>query len=270
MDLSPRVNVVEKIGSIVILTLQHALSVLRLFFETLFWLFVGPFKKKFARPASIFAQMVFAGVDSLIIVFFVSFFTGIVIAMQSAYQLSRFGANIYVAPMVSIGLARELGPVLTALVVAGRVGAAIAAELGTMKVTEQIEALETMALNPIRFLVVPRFLALLVMLPCLVVFSDIIGIFGGFLVGAFNLHLNPYRYITFSFQFMLWKDVWTGLVKSAVFGIIISLIGCYMGLKTKGGAEGVGKATTLSVVTSFILIILFDCILTGVFYFANK
>lgn len=263
-------NFFERIGSIIIGTGQHIVKVLVLFYKTLRWIVVGPFKKKFAKPEGIFAQMVFAGVDSFIIAFFVAFFTGIVIAMQSAYQLARFGANIFVAPMVSVGLARELGPVLTALVVAGRVGAAIAAELGTMKVTEQIEALDTMALDPIRFLVVPRFLALLVMMPCLTVLADITGIFGGFLVGVFNLHLDPYRYMTFSFQFMDWKDVWTGLVKSAVFGIIISMIGCYMGLNTKGGAEGVGKSTTLSVVTSFILIILFDCILTGIFYFSQK
>ncbi len=263
-------NFLDKIGSLIIGTGQHVINVLALFFETLFWLAIGPFKKKIAKRDSIFFQMVFTGIGSLIIAFFVAFFTGIVIAMQSAYQLSRFGANIYVAPMVSVGLARELGPVLTALVVAGRVGAAIAAELGTMKVTEQIEALETMALSPVRFLVIPRFLALLVMLPCLTIFADIIGIFGGFLVGVFNLHLDPYRYITFSFKFMEWKDVWTGLVKSVTFAIIISIIGCYMGLRTKGGAEGVGKATTLSVVTSFILIILFDCILTGIFYFSQK
>lgn len=263
-------NFIENIGGLIIRTSQHITSVLALLFQTVFWLFAGPFKKKFVKREGIFAQMVFAGADSVIIALFVSFFTGIVIAMQSAYQLSRFGANIYVAPMVSVSLARELGPVLTALVIAGRVGAAITAELGTMKVTEQIEALETMALNPIRFLVVPRFLALIVMLPCLTVFADMIGIFGGFLVGVFNLHLYPYRYLTFSFKFMAWKDVWTGLVKSFTFGVIISMIGCYMGLNTKGGAEGVGKATTLSVVTSFILIILFDCILTGVFYFANK
>ena len=263
-------NVFENIGRVIIHTGQHIVSVLALFFETLFWLFVGPFKRKFVKREGIFNQMVFAGIGSLIIAFFVAFFTGIVIAMQSAYQLSRFGANIYVAPMVAVGIARELGPVLTALVVAGRVGAAITAELGTMKVTEQIEALETMALNPIRFLVVPRFLALLIMLPCLTIFADIVGIFGGFLVGVFNLRLDPYRYITFSFQFLAWKDVWTGLVKSVTFGITIAMIGCYMGLRTKGGAEGVGKATTLSVVTSFVLIILFDCVLTGIFYFMNK
>lgn len=263
-------NLIERIGALVIATSRHIVNVSALLFETIYWIFAGPFKKKFSKPESIFGQMVFAGFDSLIIASFVAFFTGIVIAMQSAYQLARFGANIYVAPMVSIGIARELGPVLTALVVAGRVGAAIAAELGTMKVTEQVEALETMALNPVRYLVVPRFLALLVMLPCLTIFADILGIFGGFLVGVFSLKLNPYRYITFSFQFMLFKDFWTGIIKSACFGIIIAMIGCYMGLRTKGGAEGVGKSTTLSVVTSFILIILFDVILTGIFYFANK
>ena len=263
-------NFIENIGRIILTTLRQALEVLELLFETIYWIVVGPFKKKLPKREGIFSQMVFVGVGSFIIAFFVAFFTGIVIAMQSAYQLSRFGANIYVAPMVAVGIARELGPVLTALVVAGRVGAAITAEIGTMKVTEQIEALETMALNPIRFLVVPRFLALLIMLPCLTVMADMMGIFGGFLVGVFNLRLDPYRYITFSFNYMALKDVWTGLVKSVVFGITIAMVGCYMGLKTKGGAEGVGKATTLSVVTSFVLIILFDCVLTGLFYFMNK
>src|SRR3990167_7317834 len=238
-------NFLERLGSIILGTLRQVIEALALLFDTISWIIIGSVKNKLPKRDSIFSQMVFAGVGSLIIAAFVSFFTGIVIAMQSAYQLSRFGANIYVAPMVSVGVARELGPVLTALVVAGRVGAAITAELGTMKVTEQIEALETMALDPIRFLVVPRFLALLVMLPCLTIIADIMGIFGGFLVGVFNLRLDPYRYLTFSFQFMAWKDVWTGLVKSVVFGITISMIGCYMGLNTKGGAEGVGRSTTL-------------------------
>ena len=263
-------NFIEKIGSVVLEAAMYVMDVLGLLFDTIWWLIFGPLKNKFVKRDSIFYQMAFAGAGSLLIALFVSFFTGIVIAMQSAYQLARFGANIYVAPMVAISIARELGPVLTALVVTGRVGAAIAAELGTMKVSEQIEALETMALNPIRFLVIPRFLALLVMLPCLTIFADLMGILGGFLVGVFNLKLDPYRYLTFSFKYMAWKDVWTGLIKSVTFATIIALIGCYMGLKTKGGAEGVGKATTLSVVTSFILIILFDCILTGIFYFANK
>ncbi|MCX5677601.1 MAG: ABC transporter permease [Candidatus Omnitrophica bacterium] len=263
-------NFFERIGSIVLGAYRQTVEALALFFDTIAWLIIGPAKHKSAKRSGIFYQMVFVGAGSLIITFFVAFFTGIVIAMQSAYQLGKFGANIYVAPMVAVSLARELAPVLTALVVAGRVGAAIAAELGTMKVSEQIEALETMALNPIRYLVIPRFLALLIMLPCLTIFADIIGIFGGFLVGVFNLKLDPYRYITFTFKYMAWKDVWTGLVKSVTFGIVISMVGCYMGLKTKGGAEGVGRATTLSVVTSFILIILFDCILTGIFFFAHQ
>ncbi|MBN1353318.1 MAG: ABC transporter permease [Candidatus Omnitrophica bacterium] len=263
------IAIIEGIGRTVIGTTRHIKSVAGLFFNTIFWIVVGPFKGKFVKRRSIFEQMVFMGVKSIIITFFVALFTGIVIAMQSAYQLSKLGATIYVAAMVSVSMARELGPVLTALVVAGRVGAAITAELGTMKVSEQIEALETIALNPVRFLVVPRFLGLLIMLPCLTVFSDIVGIVGGFLVGVYNLNLNPYRYMDVSFEFMVWKDVWTGILKSVSFAIIISMIGCYMGLNTKGGAEGVGKSTTVSVVTSFILIILFDCVLTGIFYFSN-
>ncbi|MCQ9206589.1 MAG: ABC transporter permease [Omnitrophica bacterium] len=257
------------IGAYAISTAQHAKKVLGLFFDTVYWIIVGPAKGKFAKRASIFEQMVFIGVRSVIIVFFVAFFTGIVIAMQSAYQLAQLGGTIYVAAMVSVTMARELGPVLTALVVAGRIGAAITAELGTMKVSEQIEALDVLALNPVRFLVVPRFLALLIMLPCLTVMSDLVGMVGGFLVGVYNLGLNPYRYIDVSFEFLVWRDIWTGVLKSVVFAITIAIIGCYMGLNTTGGAEGVGKYTTLSVVTSFILIVLFDCILTGVFYFSN-
>jgi len=259
----------QSIGSILVGTYRHTMGIFSLLADTIYWTILGPFKGKFAKRQSIFEQMVFVGIQSMIIVLFVGLFTGIVIAMQSAYQLARLGATIYVSAMVSISMARELGPVLTALVVAGRVGAAITAELGSMKVSEQIEALEIMALNPVRFLVVPRFLALIIMLPCLTILSDFVGIIGGFLVGVYNLKLNAYRYINFSFEFMVWKDVWTGLIKSVTFGAIISLVGCYMGLNTKGGAEGVGKATTLSVVTSFILIILFDCILTGVFFFSN-
>ena len=138
-----------------------------------------------------------------------------------------------------------------------------------MTVAEQREALETIALDPVRFLVVPRFLALLVMLPCLTIMGDIVGILGGFLVGVFNLGLNPYRYISFSFDFMTWKDVWTGLIKSGCFAVVISMIACYVGLGTRGGDEGVGRSTTLSVVLSLILIVLFDCILTGLFFFSN-
>jgi len=159
--------------------------------------------------------------------------------------------------------------VLTALVVAGRAGSAIAAELGTMKVSEQIEALDTMAINPVRFLAVPRFIALFFMLPCLTIVGNISGIIGGFIVGTGSLHINPDLYIQTTFKYLALKDIYTGLTKSFVFAVIIALIGCYEGLNTSGGAEGVGKATTQSVVISFILIILADCVLTAVFYFSN-
>jgi phospholipid/cholesterol/gamma-HCH transport system permease protein len=262
-------NPVYETGKTTLKLIGHIREILALLYSTVSWIFVGPFKGKPASRVSVFEQMVFAGVQSIVIVFFITLFTGIVIAMQSAYQLKQLGAIIYVAPMVSISMARELGPVFTALVVAGRVGSAITAELGTMKVSEQIEALETLALDPVRFLVVPRFLALIIMLPCLTVMADIIGILGGMLVGVFNLKINFYRYMTFSFEFMTWKDIWTGLLKSFCFGAVISMIACYVGLDTRGGAEGVGRATTLSVVISFILIVLFDCILTGLFFFSN-
>jgi phospholipid/cholesterol/gamma-HCH transport system permease protein len=262
-------NPVAQIGNKVIGLLNGVSDILALLFNTVSWVLVGPLKGKFVSRQSVFQQMVFAGAQSVVIVFFISFFTGIVIAMQSAYQLKQLGAVIYVAPMVSISMARELGPVFTALVVAGRVGSAITAELGTMKVSEQIEALETLALDPVRFLVVPRFLALLIMLPCLTIMSDIVGILGGLVVGVFNLDLNFYRYLSFSFDMLTIKDIWTGIIKSVMFAIAISMISCHVGLGTRGGAEGVGKSTTTSVVMSFIMIIFFDCILTGLFFFSN-
>jgi phospholipid/cholesterol/gamma-HCH transport system permease protein len=230
---------------------------------------IAPFTGKASRRESIFEQMVFVGVGSLVIVFFVNFFTGVVLAMQSAYQLSKLGADIYVAGLVSVSMCRELGPVLTGLVISGRIGAAITAEIGTMKVGEQLEALQAMALNPIRFLVVPRFLALLIMLPLLTIVSDISGIFGGYLVGTLSLNIDPGLYLDTSFMFLELKDVFTGLFKSMVFGMIISLIACYQGLTTKGGAAGVGKSTTKSVVISFILVILADVVITAMFYFAK-
>ena len=260
---------IENIGAGALRTGAQIWDIFALFFNTLFWIFLAPLKGKGPGRKLIFEQMVFMGVRSIMIVFFVSVFTGIVLAMQSAYQLEKLDATIYVASLVGVSLTRELGPVLTALVIAGRCGAAITAELGTMKVTEQIEALETIALNPVRFLVAPRFLALLVMVPCLTIMGDMVGMFGGWLVGVYNLKLNSGLYIDTTLRFLENKDMLTGLFKSVVFSMLICMIGCYQGLNTKGGAEGVGKSTTTSVVTSFIMIILADCILTGVFYFTN-
>ena len=260
---------IKRLGSSIIEAYKGIVKVLALFIDILYWIFIGPFKGKTARRQSIFYQMVFVGLRSVLIVFFVTIFTGIVLAMQSAYQLEKMGATLYVASLVSISLCRELGPVLTALVIAGRVGSAIAAELGTMKVSEQIEALEIMAINPVRFLAVPRFVALFFMQPCLTVLGDLSGIAGGLLVGSGSLGINRDLYIQTTFKYLELKDIYTGLIKSLVFAMIIALIGCYQGLNTSGGAEGVGKATTRSVVVSFILIILADCVLTSIFYFSN-
>jgi len=262
-------KLVEHIGKTFLDIVQQISAVLTLLYNTIWWIVIGPFKGKPVNCQSVFYQMVFAGVQSVMIVFFISLFTGIVIAMQSAYKLKQLGDVIYVAHMVSISIARELGPVFTALVVAGRVGSAISAELGTMKVSEQIEALETIAVDPVRFLVAPRFLALIIMVPCLTIMADIAGIIGGLIVGVFNLSINMYRYLSFSFDLLAWKDVWTGLIKSLAFATAIAMISCFVGLDARGGAEGVGKATTLSVVLSFIMIILIDCVLTGVFFFSQ-
>jgi phospholipid/cholesterol/gamma-HCH transport system permease protein len=260
---------ITSIGSAIIEVVKGIQGVLYLFAGILYWMIIGPWKGKSARSASIFHQMVFVGLRSVVIVFFVTVFTGVVMAMQTAYQLQKMGAVIYVASLVAISLCRELSPVLTALVVAGRVGSAFAAELGTMKVSEQIEALDTMAINPVRYLAVPRFLALLVMLPCLTVIGDLSGILGGMVVGVSSLNINPDLYIHTTYKYLELKDIYTGLTKSVAFAVIIALIGCFEGLNTKGGAEGVGRATTRAVVISFILVILADCVLTSVFYFSK-
>ncbi len=260
----------ESIGGGTLSLLKETALVIKLFFQTLYWIFAGPFKKKAVSRKSFFAQTVFAGLDSMVIVFFVNLFIGMVLAMQSAYQLEQMGATIYVAALVAVSMTREIGPVLTSLVIAGRVGAAITAELATMKVTEQMEALETLSLNPVRYLVAPRFLALLFMLPCLVILGNIVGMYGGYLIGTTQLHITPGLYFDTTIRFLTLKDINTGLLKSAVFSMIISLIACHKGISTEGGAEGVGRSTTQSVVTSFILIILADAVLTLIFYFAKS
>lgn len=261
---------VDALGAATIGIFRQMRDVLVLFARTLYWIFYGPFKKKPVSSRSFFVQTIFSGLDSIIIVFFVDFFIGMVLAMQSAYQLQQLGATIYVAALVGVSMTREIGPVLTSLVVAGRVGAAITAELATMKVTEQIEALETLSLNPVRHLVAPRFLALIIMLPCLVILGNLVGMFGGYVIGVTQLNLGPGLYVDTTIEFLTRKDILTGLLKTFVFAGIIAMVACQQGLGTEGGAEGVGRSTTRSVVTSFILIIIADAILTALFYFSNS
>lgn len=212
-------------------------------------------------------QLEKVGVASFPLVFLTALFTGMVLALQSAYQLQKLSAETYIASLVALSMTRELGPVLTALVMAGRVGAAVTAEVATMKVTEQIDALETLATEPVRYLAVPRLVALMIMLPLLVIYADGIGILGGYLVGVYKLGIGSALYMKMTWDPLRIKDLLTGLFKSWIFAVIIATIACYEGFETQGGAEGVGRSTTLSVVISFILIITADCFFTALFYF---
>ncbi|MFH1406678.1 MAG: ABC transporter permease [Candidatus Omnitrophota bacterium] len=252
-----------RIGRRVIYILRYIGAVTLLCVESIFWIFIPPLKIR-----RVFEQMYKIGVQSLPIVFLTSLFTGIVLSLQSAYQMQKVSAEMYIGSLVSLSMTRELGPVLTALVVAGRVGASITAEIGTMKVTEQVDALETLATNPTRYLVVPRLMALMLMLPLLTIYSDIVGIFGGYLIAVAKLKITHSVYMKATWDPLKYKDILTGLLKSTIFGMIICIVACYEGFRTEGGAEGVGKATTISVVTSFILIVAADCVLTAIFYFA--
>lgn len=250
--------------------IRQTAGILAMLCRSLYWIFCGSFKRKPVPAKNFFAQTVFAGWDSLIIVVFVDFFIGMVLAMQSAYQLEQLGATLYVAALVGVSMTREIGPVLTALVLAGRVGAAITAELATMKVTEQVEAMQTIGLDPARYLVAPRLMALAIMLPVLTIIGDLMGMLGGYVIGTTRLGLSPGLYIDTTIEFLTNKDILTGLFKSFVFACLIALISCHQGLSTEGGAEGVGRSTTRSVVMSFILIILADAALTALFYFAGS
>lgn len=254
------------IGRYTLQLLVHIDRLSRMGIEVLWWMFVAPLKGKGLRWRSAIEQMVRIGYDSVPIVATISFFVGLIMAMQSAYQLQRFGATIFVADLVAVSITRELGPLLTAIIIAGRSGSAIAAEIGTMKVSEEIDALRTMGFNPIKFLVVPRALAMMVVLPCLTILADLVGIFGGYLIGLFSLDIGTIRYYNQTANALVMKDLVTGLIKTEFFAVIIAAIGCYEGFMVEGGAEGVGKSTTASVVASIFLIITADVFFTVLFY----
>jgi phospholipid/cholesterol/gamma-HCH transport system permease protein len=217
-------------------------------------------------PRLIARQMTDIGYFSLPVVGLTALFTGMVLALQSYTGFARFSAEGAVATVVVLSVTRELGPVIAGLMVAGRIGASMAAEIGTMRVTEQIDALTTLATNPFKYLVAPRLIAGLTMLPLLVVVADIIGVFGGYVVGVYKLGFNPGAYLKRTFDYLEFIDVFSGLVKAAAFGFLISLMGCYHGYHSEGGAQGVGRATTNAVVSSSILILIFNYIITEVFF----
>ncbi len=213
-----------------------------------------------------FQQLIKIGFNSLPVVGMTALFTGMVLALQSYTGFSRFSAESAIPNVVVLSITRELSPVLAGLMVAGRSGAAIAAEIGTMKVTEQIDALKTLSTNPLNYLIAPRMLAGFLSLPCLVFVGDIIGVFGGFLICTYLLNFNSEIYLINTYNFVEFVDIFSGLVKASVFGIIISFMGCYHGFHAKGGAQGVGQATTYSVVSSSILILFSNYIITSLFF----
>lgn len=223
----------------------------------------------FSRPwynGQTFRMMIEIGYYSLPVIGLTAIFTGAVLALQSYSGFSRFSAESSIAIVVVLSITRELGPVMAGLMVAGRIGASFAAEIGTMRVTEQIDALETLSTSPYKYLVFPRLLAGLLMLPLLVLVGDIIGVFGGYLVSIHKLGFAPGPYLTSTFEFLETKDVVSGLTKAAVFGFIVSLMGCYHGFHSGRGAQGVGVATTNAVVSASVLILLSNYIVTELFF----
>jgi phospholipid/cholesterol/gamma-HCH transport system permease protein len=254
-------SILETLGRRTATVFSEVGSVLIFLGQTLRWTISPPFYLK-----SLIKQMEQIGVNSVPVVLTTALSTGMVLALQSYTGFKRFGAETLIGTVVSLSMTRELGPVLTGLMVAGRAGAAMAAELGTMRVTEQIDALSTLATNPMKYLVVPRFVASTVMMFFLTALGMIIGITGGYFVGVKVLGANPVTYINNSINYTEVTDIWYGLVKALVFGAVVGLIGCYKGFNTEGGAEGVGKATTGAVVISCMLILILDYFLSALLW----
>ena len=230
---------------------------------------VAPFRGRPLRIERALHQAMAVGVEALPILSLITFFMGVILALQGAYELRKFGALHYVASAVAISMTRELGPLMTAIVVIGRSGSAFAAEIGTMKVTEEIDALETMALNPIQFLVAPKFLAMIFMMPCLTTWADFMGILGGSLFGVTSAGFTFPSYINATLDSLYLSDIVSGLIKSVMFGMTITAVGCHEGFATGAGAEQVGRSTTSAVVMSIFLVIVVDLVFTTLFYFTG-
>lgn len=241
--------------------IEDAGKIIMFLFRAVIWALQPPFYLNNTAK-----QMLEVGVHSIPVVLITATFTGMVLALQTYTGFQRFNAESLVGTVVALSMTRELGPVLTGLIVAGRAGSAMAAELGTMRVTEQIDALYTLATNPIKYLVVPRLIAGVVMLPVMTILSDIVGIYGGFFVSVNVLNANKTIYLKRTWDYLEFNDLYSGLFKAAVFGLIIALIGCYKGFYTRGGAEGVGQATTGSVVVASMMILISDYFLTAILF----
>ncbi|MBN1291851.1 MAG: ABC transporter permease [Candidatus Latescibacteria bacterium] len=257
----------ENIGGSALRSMEHLTEVAILIVDILFWSAVGIFNRKQYRKGSFTEQAYYMGSTALPIVGTILFLIGVILALQSAAQLRQFGVTIFVVNLVAIGLSREFAPLMTAIIVSGRTGSAIASEIATMKFTEELDAIKTLGLNPIRFVVVPKLWAMIICMPLLNVFALFIGISGGFLVALTYMDLSPTTFFNQLLLSLLFWDIVTGLIKSLSFAIIITIVGVYRGLNFTGGADGVGRATTSSVVTSIFAIIVMDSIWGILFYF---
>ena len=262
-------SIAYQVGGSVINGLAYVGSLASLGGRAVYYTFVGPFQGKPIRFQRAVSQALEVGVRALPILSLITFFIGLILALQAAYELRQFGAITYVATAVAISMSRELGPLITAIVVIGRSGSAFAAEIGTMKVTEEIDALETMAISPVHFLVTPKFLAMVVMLPCLTIWANTMGILGGSLFGVAQADFTFKRYIYASLDSLFLRDIVTGLIKSVMFGITITAVGCFEGLSTGAGAEQVGRSTTRAVVVSIFMVVVVDLVFTALFFFIS-
>jgi phospholipid/cholesterol/gamma-HCH transport system permease protein len=261
------VDFLQKAGAATLDTLAYLGSLAMLAGRSGWAVLSGPFTGKPVSFQKSIEQAMEAGIRALPILSLITFFIGLILALQSAYELQRFGALNFVASAVAISMSRELGPLITAIIVIGRSGSAFAAELGTMKVSEEIDALETMAIDPVYFLVAPKFIAMIVMLPCLTIWANTMGVMGGSVFGVLKADFTWIGYIKASLDALFLRDITTGLVKSVMFGMTITAVGCLEGLMTGGGAEQVGRSTTRAVVVSIFLVILVDLIFTTLFFF---
>ena len=251
----------DNFGRSVLRNVEEMGKILLLFLSVLSWMFRPPLKLRL-----IFKQLEFVGVKTIFVVILTGTFTGMVMALQGYYGFRMFSAESLVGSTVALGMTRELGPVLTSLMVTARAGSAMAAELGTMRVTEQIDALYVMASNPVKHLIVPRVIAGVIMVPILTIVSDFVGIIGGYFVGVIILDINAGAFVKNITRYVELDDIYNGLIKAAVFGLTLSLVGCYKGFNTTGGAEGVGRATTEAVVLASISILISDYFLTAIMF----
>lgn len=261
--MSYPVRSAERVGGQVLQSLHNTGHALFMLFEAI-WFVQFAFGKR-SRQETV-TQLFITGIKSLAVITVVALFTGMILALQTGLELRRYGQEVYIGSAVAVSMIREMGPFMTGLIIAASVGSAIAAQLGTMTVSEEIAALEVMSINPNRFLVMPRLVALCVMMPVLSVYTNILGILGGAVVGSTQLGVSFTAYMDNATQFATNKDLYVGLFKALVFGIVITTVSCHQGFMTTEGAVGVGKATRRSVIISFLVILVVGYMITRMFY----